>query len=83
MFSSSICFVGCSCFINVFLCVFIYIYLCPTWIPYQMTFVPFNSNIAGVANVTETNYLSETGPSGRDGMVVGFIITYAISAYQH
>jgi hypothetical protein len=48
-----------------------------------MMLVPFNSNIAGVANVTETSYLSETGPSGRDGIVVGFIITYAISAYQH
>jgi hypothetical protein len=39
-----------------------------------MMLVPFNSNIAGVANVTETSYLSETGPSGRDGIVVGFII---------
>ena len=48
-----------------------------------MMFVPFNNNIAGVANVTETSYLSETGPLGRDGMVVAFIITYAISAYQH
>jgi hypothetical protein len=48
-----------------------------------MMLVPFNSNIAGVANVTKTSYLSETGPSGRDGIVVGFIITYAISAYQH
>jgi hypothetical protein len=39
--------------------VFIYIYWCPTWIPYQMMFVSFNSSTTGVTNGSGTASLSE------------------------
>ena len=38
--------------------VFIYAYLCPTRLPYQMMFVSFNSNTTGVNGVTGTAYPS-------------------------
>jgi hypothetical protein len=38
--------------------VFIYVYLCPTRLPYQMMFVSFNSNTTGVNGVTGTAYPS-------------------------
>ena len=63
-----ICFVRVSCFIYVF----IYVYWCPTWFPYQMMFVSFSSNTTGVACGAGT-----THPSGAPDFTpifVGFVL---------
>ena len=39
--------------------IFIYVYLCPTRFPYQMTFVSFNDNATGVTTGAGTDALPE------------------------
>ena len=53
----TICFVWSSCFIDIF--VFIYVYWCPTRFLYQMMFVSFNGNTTG-----DTRGAGTANPSG-------------------
>ena len=55
------------CFVIFMLFLFIYVYWCPTWFPFQMMFVSFYSNKTGVINGAGT-----ANPSGVPEFTTGF-----------
>jgi hypothetical protein len=56
------------------LCVFIYVYWCPTPFPYQMMFILFNSYTGSATSGT-----GSTDPSGTSEFTTGFYVVARIA----